>query len=165
MLGNMFANSGPKSLNAEGAHSKSFDAADAYNKTVARSQQNKAKVTGAIDTASNVAMMIPGIGTGIGLAMKGASAVVKALPWGQNKADKAMNDFNLMDQSGRQEDTSMLANANMNRYQYKAADYGVGRKGLKITPSNEREFYESQKNREIFARKRNKTSKSKFTKP
>lgn len=160
MLGNTFANNGPKMLDPNKANARSKDALDSYNNTVAKSQKRKAAVTGTMDAVGTGLMMVPGGQVG-GLAALGVSAVVKALPWGKKKAEDAKRKFEFQQQTGEQEITTRNANIMKNSIGKPTTyEYGstlLAKKGLKLG----RSFYEDK-----APGKRNsvKKSKSKFAK-
>jgi hypothetical protein len=165
MVGNTIADTGPLMMDPNKVSSRAAGALDSYNNTIAKSQKSKATTTGIIDGVSTAAMMIPGIGSIIGLGLKGINMGLKAMPWGKKKAEDAMGDFNAMTTAASQEDATFAANRELNKLpQYKAADYGIARKGLKLTPRSQREDYENKYNKEIATRRRGGKMKSKFSK-
>jgi hypothetical protein len=129
VLTGMIGNKTPEMPNQFSSYST--DALKSYQDTVAKNQKTKGMISGGLNAAGSAAMMIPGIGTAVGLGLKGLGAVAKVLPFGKKKEDKALADFNKMDMAGQRSDMAAAGARNRSMIgEYKAPAYG--RKGMKF---------------------------------
>lgn len=128
-LTGMIGNKVPETPDQLSSHSSG--ALQSYQDTVAKNQKTKGMISGGLSAAGSAAMMIPGIGTAIGLGLKGLAAVAKVLPFGKRKEEKALANFRKMEISGQQSDMAVAGARNRSMIgEYKAPAYG--RKGMKF---------------------------------
>lgn len=115
-------------VEGSGISSKS---ADRYNETVAKNQRTKQQISGGLSAAGDLAMMVPGWGTAVGLGLKGLGAVAKAIPFGKGKEQEAMHDFQRMTAMDNQISNAQQGAINYNQITgFQAPAYG--RKGMKF---------------------------------
>lgn len=129
MVGSMIPQKQPKV--ATGIGEISSIGADKYNKQMQKIQGTKSAVSGALSTAGNIASMIPGIGTAVGLGLKGLSIAAKALPFGAGKEREAKQDFEksvTLDKLS----ASALGNAEAKAMAPKFQAPAYGKKGMKL---------------------------------
>lgn len=128
-LTGMIGNKVPETPDQLSSHSAG--ALQSYQDIVAKNQKTKSRVSGGLNAAGSAAMMIPGIGTVIGLGLKGLGAIAKVLPFGRRKEKRALANFQKMDISGQQADMAVAGARNRSMIgEYKAPAYG--RKGMKF---------------------------------
>lgn len=128
LIGGLIPQKQPEYLEGSGITSK---AANKYNETVAKNQRTKQQISGGLSAAGDLAMMVPGWGTAVGLGLKGLSAVAKAIPFGKGKEQEAMHDFQRMTAMDNQISNAQQGALNYNQITgFKAPAYG--RRGMKF---------------------------------
>lgn len=105
--------------------------AEKYNKQMQKIQGTKSAVSGALSTAGDIASMVPGIGTAIGIGLKGLSIAAKALPFGAGKEREAKQAFEksvTLDKLSSNATANAEAKALAPKFQAPA----YGKKGMKL---------------------------------
>lgn len=131
VLGNTFGSGGNRGIDFGHTNPWSVDAAENYNKTIARNQATKQKVSSGLSTAGDLAMLEPGIGTAIGLGLKGLGMAAKFIPFGKGKEKEAKTNFDRLNEFGKNYQQQLAGVQSFNRMpKYQAPAYG--KKGMKF---------------------------------
>lgn len=131
VLGNMFGSKSNKMLDYEDSNPWANMAADNYNKTLAKNQNTKKQISTGLSTAGDIAMLVPGVGTAIGLGLKGLGMVSNFIPFGQGKEREAKRKYEQDRMTGNMINTSVEGAISYNKMpKYQAPAYG--KKGMKF---------------------------------
>ena len=131
VLGTVFGAGGNRGIDSEHTNPWSVNAAENYNKVVAKNQRTKKQLSTGLSTAGDIAMLMPGIGTAIGLGLKGLGAAANFIPFGKGKEKDAFEYYKGVSSRGARNQALSEGAMSFNRMpKYQAPAYG--RKGLKF---------------------------------
>jgi len=131
VLGNAFGARSNSTIDFEDGNPWANVAANNYNKTLAKSQSTKKQISGGLSAAGDLAMLIPGYGTAIGLGLKGLGMVSNFLPFGQGAERRAKRDYESARLSGTINKNAVEGALSYNKMpKYQAPAYG--KKGMKF---------------------------------
>ncbi len=105
--------------------------AQQYNKKIDKINKTRQGVSTGLNVAGDIAMKIPGLGTAIGLGLKGLGAVSKLIPFGAGKEKEAREQFQntqTLDKLSTAATENAKARAGAARFQAPA----YGKKGMKL---------------------------------
>jgi hypothetical protein len=131
VLGNSFGAGGPSAIDYEEGNPWSNAAVDRYNKAITKNKNTQQQVSGGLSAAGDIAMLVPGVGTAIGLGLKGLGLASKFIPFGQGAERRAKREFESARLSGQAINNAVEGARSYNQLpKYKAPAYG--KKGMKF---------------------------------
>jgi len=131
VLGNAFGARSNSTIDFEDGNPWANVAANNYNKTLAKNQATKKQISGGLSAAGDLAMLVPGIGTAVGLGLKGLGMAANFIPFGQGAERRAKRDYESARLTGQTINNATEGALSYNKMpKYQAPAYG--KKGMKF---------------------------------